>query len=31
MLDFIRKEEKDLMDDLNIEGQLQVPNSYDDL
>ena len=31
MLDFIKREEKDLIDDLHVESSLEIPNSYDDL
>jgi hypothetical protein len=31
MLEFIKKEEKDLVEDLQIENQMNIPNSFDDL
>ena len=31
MLEFIKQEEKDLMDDLQIESQMHMPNSFDEL
>jgi hypothetical protein len=31
MLDFIKTEEKNLVDDLAIESEMNLPNSFDDL
>lgn len=31
MLDFINREEKDLIEDIQLESQMNMPNSYDDL
>jgi hypothetical protein len=31
MLEFIRNEERNLVDDLSIETEMKLPNSYDEL